>query len=95
MPPTAAWTHTETQGVNLRVPRRTRTFARILGAVADAPDRSLSAALGPGLRQAGHALFASPRTSVPALLSGHLAATVERCRSYPLVLIAQDTTAFV
>jgi hypothetical protein len=49
MPPTAAWTHTETQGVNLGVPRRTRTFARILGAVADAPDRSLPAALGPGL----------------------------------------------
>jgi hypothetical protein len=73
MPPTADGTHTETQGVNLGDPRRTRTFARILGAVADAPDRSLAAPLGPGLRQAGHDLFASPRTSVPALLSGHVA----------------------
>jgi hypothetical protein len=47
------------------------------------------------VRQAAHRIFEHDDTSVDGLLTGHYAATAKRAEALPLMLIAQDTTAFV
>jgi Transposase DDE domain len=75
--------------------RRRRTAARVLEAVIEHQDASLSAACGPGLRQAAGDLFAHSTTSVDALLSGHIEQTNGRVAEFVgdgLLLVVQDTT---
>jgi hypothetical protein len=89
------WAVREMAGVELKDGRRVKSVIRICTALGEQPQQSLSASLGPGLRQAGHRIFEHPDTTVDRLLAGHIAATSERCREHPFVLIAQDTTVFV
>lgn len=88
------WALTELRGTKLKDPRRVRSFIRSVAAIHRQPQLSLSAALGPGLRQAAGDLFQHMDTRVASLLSGHVAATAERCRGYDRVVVAQDTTYF-
>lgn len=89
------WAVREMSGVALKDPRRVKSVIRICAAMGEQPQQSLSAALGPGLRQAAHRVFEHLDTTVDSLLAGHVAATKERCRAHPVVLIPQDTTVFV
>ena len=89
------WARTEMEGAGLKDRRRVKSVIRICEALATSPDLSFSAACGPASRQAAHRIFEHADTTAAALLEGHFAATEERCADLPLVLIAQDTTAFV
>jgi len=53
---------------------------------------SLSAALGPGLRQSAHRITSDERVDVDDLLVGHRQETAQRCREHSLILAVQDTT---
>ncbi len=88
------WAETELRGTRLKDRRRVNSFIRSVTAIYCQPQRSLSAALGPGVRQAAGDLFQHVDTRVAALLSGHVAVTAERCRGYDRVVVAQDTTYF-
>jgi hypothetical protein len=88
------WAEGEAAGARLGDARRVATLARVLTALAVARGQAWSAALGPGLRQAGGDLVRLSGLSVVALLAGHFAATARRCAAHALVLIAADTTAF-
>ena len=85
----------EMKGAKLGDQRQVKSVIRICAAVAAQPDLSLSAACGPAVRQAAHRIFKHEDTTVEALLAGHFEATAKRAEELPLVLIAQDTTAFV
>ena len=89
------WAKTEMEGARLKDRRRVKSVIRICEALATSPDLSFSAACGPASRQAAHRIFEHADTTADGLLEGHFAATAQRCADRPLVLIAQDTTAFV
>jgi hypothetical protein len=89
------WVEEEMKGVKLGDQRQVKSVIRICAAVAARPDLSLSAACGPAVRQAAHRIFKHEDTAVEGLLAGHFEATAQRAEELPLVLIAQDTTAFV
>lgn len=89
-----AWVATEMEGATLKDRRQIRSLVRITAALAADTDLSLTAACGPGLRQAAHRLFEHPMTTVDHLLAGHFAETARRCAEFPVVLVAQDTTFF-
>lgn len=89
------WATEEMTGATLHDQRRVTSVIRICAALAANPDLSFSAACGPAVRQAAHRIFAHEDTSAESLLEGHFAATATRSEELPLILIAQDTTAFV
>lgn len=89
-----AWVAAEMSPAKLGDPRQVRSVVRITAALAAQTDRSLTAACGPGLRQAAHRIFEHDETTVDGLLAGHFAATARRCAEFPRVLVAQDTTVF-
>ena len=89
------WATEEMRGTQLRDQRRVKSVIRICTRLAAQPDRSFSAACGPAVRQAAHRILEHPETSVESLLAGHFTATAARAEGLPLILIAQDTTAFV
>jgi hypothetical protein len=89
------WAVCEMSGAELADPRQVRSVIRICVALEERTDLSLTAACGPGLRQAAHRIFEHPETTVSGLLAGHYAATTARCREFPRILIAQDTCTFV
>jgi hypothetical protein len=89
------WAAAEMKGAKLGDQRQVKSVIRICAAVAAQPDLSLSAACGPAVRQAAHRIFKHEDTTVEALLAGHFEETAQRAADLPLVLIAQDTTAFV
>jgi hypothetical protein len=89
------WARQEMAAARVKDQRRIKSLIRICAATAEEPERSLSGALGPGLRQAMHRIGEHEDTTVNGLLAGHLASTQARCREHPVVLIASDTTAFV
>ena len=89
------WAAEEMKGAKLGDQRQVKSVIRICAAVAAQPDLSLSAASGPAVRQAAHRIFEHEDTSVESLLAGHFETTAARAAELPLVLIAQDTTAFV
>ena len=89
------WATEEMKGAKLRDQRRVKSVIRICAALAASPDLSFSAACGPAVRQAAHRIFEHEDTSEEKLLEGHFAATAARAEGLPLILIAQDTTAFV
>lgn len=89
------WATEEMRGAKLRDQRRVKSVIRICTRLAAHPDRSFSAACGPAVRQAAHRILEHPATSAETLLAGHFAATAARAEGLPLILIAQDTTAFV
>lgn len=84
----------EMAGAELGDPRQVRSLVRIATALAQHTELSLTAACGPGLRQAAHRIFEHQETTVDRILGGHFAATAARCAAHPRVLIAQDTTSF-
>jgi len=88
------WAMQEMSGAQLADPRQVRSVVRICACLEEYPDLSFTAAVGPGLRQAGHRIFEHKGTSVDGLLAGHVAATAQRCAEFPRVLIAQDTCTF-
>jgi len=89
------WATKEMKGAQLGDQRQVKSVIRICAAVAAQPALSFSAACGPAVRQAAHRIFAHADTTVEGLLAGHFTATAARAATLPLVLIAQDTTAFV
>ena len=88
------WAAREMAGAEIKDPRRITSLIRICEALAEQPACSLTAACGPGLRQAAHRIFEHEHTSVAKLLEGHYQETTRRCEGLPLVLIPQDTCFF-
>ena len=76
--------------------RRNLCAARLFDRLMLQPSGSFSAAVGHDGRQAAHRLFASEEVTPKDMLSGHVAATVQRtreaCASEKWLLIVQDTT---
>src|SRR5687768_7248676 len=89
-----AWACTEMAGAHVFDGRRITSLTRICEKLAMNTGVSFSAALGSDSRQAAHRIFEQPMITPTGLLAGHVAQTAARCRAYPLVLVAQDTTAF-
>lgn len=89
------WAAQEFSGAQLHDPRQVRSLQRIAAALAAHPNRSLTAACGPGLRQAAHRIFEHAQTTPDGLLAGHYQQTAARCAGLPLILVAQDTCYFV
>jgi hypothetical protein len=81
-------------GARLWDGRCRRSLVRISERLEEQPGVSLSAACGASLRHAAHRIFAHPQTTVPGLLAGHIAQTVDRCGEQEWVLAVQDTTEF-
>lgn len=90
----ADWAWAEMESCGLNDPRRRRTGAKVLTALARRRGVSFSAALG-GLRQAAGDLYQDPKTETDDLLKGHREETWKRCAAAGTVLIAQDTTYFM
>ena len=90
----SAWARQEMQGARVFDGRRITSLTTICEKLVMNTGVSFSAALGPASRQAAHRIFEHPMITPAGLLQGHLAETVRRCRAHPLVLVAQDTTAF-
>lgn len=90
----SAWVGSEMSGAVLGDPRQALSVVRITAALCENRHLSLTAACGPGLRQAAHRVFEHPETTVDGLLAGHYQSTAKRCAELSLVLVAQDTTTF-
>src|SRR5437763_802210 len=87
----AGWALAEVQEAELDDRRRERNMARIWEALAEHPGKSLSAALGDGLRQAAYGLFSQSGCQPEELLAGHVRQTARRCAQAARVIVAQDT----
>lgn len=86
------WALAELSGTQLWDGRCCRSLAAICDRLSAHPGMSLSAALGPGLRQSAHRITSDERVDVNGLLAGHRQETAQRCREHSLVLAVQDTT---
>jgi len=96
------WSDVEWAGADIWDERCRKTLSRASERLADQSGVSLSSALG-STRKAISGIFHSRKVTDKQLLSGHIEATVTRCREYgeehsphfrphPFVLIASDTT---
>jgi len=72
--------------------RQRRSIARAVTSLAANPGISLSAALGPAVRQAVHRITEDDYIGIDELLHGHIAQSAARASGCDLVVVAQDTT---
>jgi len=88
------WARPEMEGATLWDRRCNESAIRIVESLAEHWEDSFSTATGQAGRQAAGNICSDGGTSPEDLLRGHVYQTAERCRSYPLVLVDQDTTSF-
>lgn len=74
-------------------PRRSRRLVQVAGRMAQAPERSLSAACG-GWNEsvAAYRLLAAPQVTPEKILAPHRLALQERASALPCIAVIQDTT---
>jgi hypothetical protein len=86
------WAAAEMKGARLDDARRRGNLIRICERLAEQPGKSLSAALGPALRQASHRLCSEGDLTPADLIAGHVEQTVRRAvAAGGTVIVAQDT----
>ena len=68
---------------------------RLVSALEDTPDRSFPSAMGSDAElEAAYRFFQNARVTLDALITPHIAATIERIRDQGAVAVAHDTTEF-
>ena len=83
----------ELNRIDLGDKRLNKRSKRILEALADNPEASINAASdGWGDTLAAYRFFDNPAVTPTEILRPHRAATIERVREHPVVLMPQDTT---
>lgn len=88
------WVEEELSGSKLGHEARNKRLLKVGGAIAASPQMSLPEQMGPWAELKGAYRFLSnPQVSAEAILSGHTAATVQRCQKHERVLVLQDTTS--
>jgi hypothetical protein len=86
------WAAGEMARARLDDARRRPNLVRMCERLAEQPGKSLSAALGPALRQAAHRLCADSACTPADLIAGHVEQTVARAvATGDRVVVAQDT----
>lgn len=89
------WYDEELAGVDLGDVRLNKRAARVLGSLGKTPTSSIPGSCGGWAETlAAYRLFDHERVTPAALLAPHVAATVERMRGQPVVLLVQDSTEF-
>lgn len=87
------WAYEEMAGAGVIDPRCIRSLATICDNLVKSAGISFSAAVGHAGRQASARICGNPRVTPSDLLKGHIEQTALRCKPYPFVVVAQDTTA--
>jgi hypothetical protein len=86
------WTDNELGGAELGDERRTKRLVRIARQMSKKPGHTMGGAMGAADAKAAYRLFSEVDVSAEAILAPHVERTIERMKSEPVVLIAQDTT---
>lgn len=84
----------EVANSNFADDRLNRRLRNLVGCLAVAPKKSLPKALDAAGLEGAYRFVSNPRVTPEQILSGHWAATVERCEREQTVLIAHDSTSF-
>ena len=88
------WAAKELEGVQLGDARLNRRLIRLVEALADQPNGSVSEACGSwAATKAAYRFWDSPRISADAILEAHARSTAERLTGHESVLAIQDTTS--
>ncbi len=87
------WIENELAGINLGDKRLNRRCARVLERLAADPQASVNAAChGWAETHAAYEFFKNKKVDEQKVLAPHRQATLQRMKSHPVVLVAQDTT---
>ena len=88
-----AWIEQEVRGNQMRDARHTKRLAQLLRRLSEGVERSIPQAChGWGETVATYRFLDNPQVGLTEILSGHRAATEDRIRAQPVVLLVQDTT---
>jgi hypothetical protein len=90
---TTPWFTEELESIDIGDTRLDERAPEILEALGNSPNASIPAALGGRAElKAAYRFFDNPKITPEKLLKPHFDATVQRCRTQKVVLVAQDTT---
>jgi hypothetical protein len=88
-----AWIDAELATVNFGDTRLNKRFIGMLEALANSPNASIPQAMGGKAElDAAYRLFDNDKVTDQKILQPHIDATIQRCQSEKIVLVAQDTT---
>lgn len=91
----STWAEDEVQTADLEDRRLNKRLALLLGQLGEHPQLSIPAACGGWKETMGaYRFFDNDKTSFKKILAPHRDATVERMKSSPVVLLAQDSTEY-
>jgi hypothetical protein len=86
------WSYEELGAAELGDKRRTKRLVSITRQMSEHPEHTIGGAMGAADAKAAYRLFSEVDVSPEAILAPHVARTLERMKSEPVVLVAQDTT---
>jgi len=91
--PTVESLAAELDGIELGDKRRHRRACAVIEQLGATPQGSIPTAIGGWSEtRAAYDLFANAQVTPQKILEPHVRCTMERCRFFPVVLVAQDTT---
>lgn len=79
-------------GADLGDERREERLSKLVGKLAEGPDKSLPAALDEAELQAAYRFFSNPAVTPNAILGPHIAATLQRAAEQEVTLAIHDTS---
>jgi len=92
-PPEPGWVHREFAGAKLGDPRLSRRLLDLASTFYARPAANIPQACGKARAKAAYRFFGHERTTMKTLLEPHHAATLDRMRREPIVLIVQDSSS--
>ena len=91
----STWAEDEVQTADLKDRRLNKRLGLLLGQLGEHPQLSIPAACGGWkVTMGAYRFFDNEKASFKKILAPHRDATVERMKSSPVVLLAQDTTEY-
>ncbi len=91
----STWAEDEVQTADLKDRRLNKRLGLLLGQLGEHPQLSIPAACGGWkVTMGAYRFFDNEKTSFNKILAPHRDDTVERMKSSPVVMLAQDTTEY-